>query len=126
MNTWALPGTRVTDTATRIVSVREPDVPHLDTDRGPVAVANLSATYYGRATAPGQRREWVINAHVTGPVIGQRGKPTTTWSTRWFVVHPGDHPDNRENWPTWLVMWLEAHHPDRGGPDNDPEGSYLG
>jgi hypothetical protein len=69
---------------------------------------------------------WVVNIHVSCWVIGKRGdRPTAEHASAWYATTSRDHPDDRADWPWWLVVFAERWHPARGGPDNDPEGSYL-
>lgn len=116
--------THVTDTRTRIISS---DALPWDDIVGPgaaLAPERVTATYHG-AVSPDGRTAWTVNAHVTVRRRGKTGRRVGDPQTVWYLVAPDHTHDDRAHWPAWLVAWLEKYHPDRGGLDLDPAGSYL-
>jgi hypothetical protein len=116
--------THVTDTHVRIISSDALPWDDIPTPGAAVAPERVSATYHG-AVSPDGRIAWTVNAHVTGRRRGKTGRKIGDAVTVWYLVAPDHSNDDRESWPVWLVAWLEKYHPDRGGLDLDPRGSYL-
>lgn len=120
--------TSVTDSRDRIVSSDSLPWDAIPTAKGALMPDRVTASYHGVVTPTGTTR-WVINAHVTGRLLGKSGRRTANYDTAWYLVTPDQHSDERASWPPWLIAWLEKYHPDRvtsltrSGPD--PEGSYL-
>jgi hypothetical protein len=111
--------TSVTDSTTRIISSRDLDWSALVIGGHPCIPVKVTAGYHGSADSGAFR--YYISAHVECRVIGASGRPTTKYTSAVF----DSHMVINDEWPDWLRIWVDLYHPDRGGPDNDPTGSYL-
>lgn len=114
--------THVTDVDTR--NIRSDDLPwspfHVIRHGERIEVRPDRATVtYHRSSSDGGPPQMVVTAHVSCRKVGRAGGPVGDYMSAEFDT---DDPDV---WPDWLRLWADLYHPDRGGPDNDPEGSYL-
>lgn len=132
MTGWNLPGPlaghpNITDSTDRIVSadLLFGDVEPIASGVQRLAPYRVAITYHGVAVDQDDTVSWVVNIHVSCWVMGARNRPTANHASAWYVATSRDHSDERDDWPAWLVAFAERWHPARGGPDNDPEGSYL-
>lgn len=117
----------VVDTISRTVVWRDnltpPTWPTVTVDAASgelVARAYTITADYRASTGPDGVTRWVVNVHVNLRVIGKAGRLVDDYRSRWF-----DDKTPAEEWPSWLRHAVDLYHPARGGPDQDPEGTYL-
>jgi hypothetical protein len=114
-----------TDSVSRIASWHRGDDqwPDVVLDAGTVQTSPIAlvADYRG-STQPDGSMRWVVNVYVTAQVYGASGRLIDKYRSAWFTIDADTTPDD---WPNWIREAVDLHHPDRGGPNNDPTGSYL-
>lgn len=114
--------TRVTDTVTRSISSRSLPWSRFSVRRNgeQFTVEPVEASvYYYKARSGDGPWDTHVTAHVLARRVGKNATPVGEYLSASFTAA------NLDVWPEWLRMWAELHHPERGGVDQDPEGSYL-